>query len=216
MKDEFVIFQKFNNHNSALEFGKLLNKNGIQFIIENISVNFDPILPNNEFGIEYCIKLQKSQFEIANVIVKNQVLKDLVEIDKDYYLLEFSNEELLDVIEKSDEWNKFDVELSKKLLNDRGIEIGEKELNEIKKKRITELSKPEKSQEIYVVLGYILAFFSGFIGLFIGWHLMTFKKTLPNGDRIYSYSKLDRNHGNRILIIGIISIIIWSLYFISK
>lgn len=212
MKEEFVIFQKFNTESQALDFGSLLNENKIEFLIENISINFDPILSNNEFGKEYCVKIKQNYFEKVNDILREKTKTEINEIQDDYYLLSFSNQELLEVIEKSDEWNKFDVELAYKLLKEKGNEITAEQINEIKKQRIIELSKPEEGQNIYIIIGYICAILGGFLGIFIGWHLSTFKKTLPNGNRIYAYSENDRKQGNRILILGIVFTVIWILY----
>jgi hypothetical protein len=216
MKEEFVTFEKFNNESLAVDFGSLLNKNKVDFLIENISINFDPILSNNEFGKEYCVKIKKDDFEKANDILREKAKKEINEIQDDYYLLSFSNEELIDVIEKSDEWNKFDVELALKLLNERGNEITTEQINELRKQRIIELSKPEEGQNIYIIIGYISALLGGLLGVFIGWHLLTYKKTLPNGNRIYAYSEKDRKHGNRILILGAVFIVVWILYRILK
>jgi hypothetical protein len=216
MKEEFILFQKFNTENLAADFGRLLNENKIENLLENISINFDPILSNNEFGKEYCVKIKKIDFERANDILSEKAKAEINEIQDDYYLFSFSDEELIDVIEKSDEWNKFDVELAHKLLKERGNEITDEQINDIKKQRIVELSKPEEGQNIYIIIGYICAFLGGFLGVFIGWHLLTYKKTLPNGNRIYAYSENDRKQGNRILILGGIFIVIWILYRILK
>ena len=216
MKEEFIIFQKFNNQNSAIDFGNLMDTNGIEHLIENISINFDPILSNNELGKEYCVKIKKNDFEKADNILRETAKTEINELGDDYYLFSFSDEELIDVIEKSDEWNKFDVELAYKLLKERGKEITEHQINEIKKQRIVELSKPEEGQHVYIIVGYVCAFLGGFLGIFIGWHLLTFKKTLPDGNRIYAYSENDRKQGNRILILGFTFIVIWILYKILK
>jgi len=216
MKEEFLIFQKFNSESQAVEIGNLLKENDVEFLIENISINFDPILSNNDFGKEYCVKIKKDAFEKANDILCKKVKTEINEIQDDYYLLSFTNEELIDVIEKSDEWNKFDVELAHKLLKERGNEITTEQINELKKQRIIELSKPEVGQNVYIIIGYICAFLGGLLGIFIGWHLLTFKKTLPNGNRIYAYSENDRKQGNRIIILSGIFIVIWILYGILK
>ena len=210
------MFQKFNSESQAIDFGSLLNENKIEFLIENISINFDPILSNNEFGKEYCVKIKKDDFEKANEILREKAKTEINEVRDDYYLLSFSDEELIDVIEKSDEWNKFDVELAQKLLKERGNEITNEQINELKKQRIVELSKPEKGQNIYIIIGYVCAILGGLLGIFIGWHLLTYKKTLPNGNRIYAYSKNDRKQGNRILILGAVFILFWILYGILK
>ncbi len=216
MIEEFIVFQKFNNQNAAKDFGNLMNLNQIEYLIENTSINFDPILSNNEFGKEYSVKIKKADFEKADTILRETAKEEINALENDYYLLSFSDEELIEVIEKSDEWNKFDVELAYKLLKERGKEITEHQIGEIKKQRMVELSKPEESQRVYIIIGYVSAFLGGFLGVFIGWHLLTFKKTLPNGNRIYAYSENDRKQGNRILIIGVVFIVIWILYRIIK
>ncbi|MDB5013033.1 MAG: hypothetical protein JWQ25_1235, partial [Daejeonella sp.] len=73
---------------------------------------------------------------------------------------------------------------------------------------IEELAKPEDSQKTWIIAGYIFSFLGGLLGIFIVWHLVSHKKTLPNGDSVYGYSVEDRKHGNRILIWGIIIFVI--------
>jgi hypothetical protein len=209
MEEGFITFEKFNNQNLAKELGTLLTDQNIEFLLEDNSLSFDPTFANNSFGKEYCIKLKKSDFEKANKILTDKSENEINEIDKDYYLLSFSDDELIDVVSKSDEWNKFDVSLAKKILKEKGKEITPEKIEEIKQKRILELSKPEEGQKNYIILGYITAILGGLLGVFIGWHLLTYKKTLPNGNRIYVYSENDRKQGNRILIIGGIFFIFW-------
>ncbi|MFN7099454.1 MAG: hypothetical protein ACK4M4_03660 [Flavobacterium sp.] len=209
MNEEFITFEKFNDQNSAKELGKLIAEQNIEFVLEDNSLSFDPTFANNGFGKEYCIKLKKNDFEKANKILAEKSENETNEIDNDYYLLSFTDDELIEVITKSDEWNKFDISLAKKLLKDKGKEITPEKIEEIKRQRIIELSKPEEGQKGYIILGYITAFLGGLLGIFIGWHLLTYKKTLPNGNRIYAYSENDRKQGNRILTIGYIFLAFW-------
>lgn len=209
MNEDFITFQKFNDQYSAKQFGKLLSDQNIKYVLEDNSLSFDPTFANNNFGTEYCIKIKNDDFEKVNILLEEKSEIEISEIDKDYYLLSFSDEELIDVIAKSDEWNKFDVSLAKKLLRERGQEITPLKIEEIKKQRITELSKPEKSQSGYIILGYITALLGGLLGVFVGWHLLTYKKVLPDGNRVYVYSENDRKQGNRILILGLVFFIFW-------
>ncbi len=185
-------------------------------MLEDNSLSFDPTFANNGFGKEFCVKLKKNDFEKGNAFLNEKAEKEIVEIDKDYYLLSFTDEELFELIAASDEWSPFDVSLAEKLLKERGKEVTSEEIEKIKTNRIVELSKPEESQRIYIIMGYITSILGGFLGVFIGWHLLTFKKTLPNGNRIYAYSDNDRKQGNRILIIGGIFLVIWLLYRFLK
>lgn len=72
-----------------------------------------------------------------------------------------------------------------------------------------ELAKPDQRNRGWIYAGYFFAFPGGLLGIFIGWHLSTFKKTLPNGEKVYGYNVKDRTHGNRILIIGLVMLVFW-------
>ncbi|WP_431243320.1 hypothetical protein ACQ9BO_01130 [Flavobacterium sp. P21] len=52
--------------------------------------------------------------------------------------------------------------------------------------------------------GYLFSLLGGGIGMVIGYSLWTSKKTLPNGERVYSYNEADRKHGKTIFILGTI------------
>jgi hypothetical protein len=118
--------------------------------------------------------------------------------------LSFTNEELYEVILNSDEWNIFDYKLAQKLLADRGKTIDPEMLASLKKERLKILSKPEENQKPWIIAGYLFAFLGGGIGIVIGYSLWRSKKTLPNGERIFSYSIEDRNSGRTIFLISII------------
>jgi hypothetical protein len=216
MKEEFITFQKFNDQNSASELGDFFKEKKLEYVLEDNSLSFDPTFANNGFGKEFCIKLKQSDFEKANALLIEKAEGESIEIEKDYYLLSFTDKELLELIAASDEWSQFDVTLAKRLLKERGKEITPDEIEKIKSKRIEELSKPEEGQTTYIIIGYITAVLGGFLGMFIGWHLVTYKKTLPNGDRIYAYSGNDRKQGNRILIISVVFFVIWLFYRFLK
>lgn len=216
MTDDFITYEKFSNKNTAEEFAKLIKEENIEYLLENNSLSFDPTFANNGFGTEFCIKIKKSDFKKLDEILLQKSEEEINEIQEDYYLLTFSNDELIDVITKSDEWNKFDVSLAKKLLKERGKEINPEQITVIENERIIELSKPEKSQKVYIITGYVFALLGGWISIFIGWHLLTYKKTLPNGNRIYAYSEHDRNQGNRILLLGIVFFALWFIYVLLK
>lgn len=216
MIEEFITFQRFNDQNSASELGDFFKEKKLEYLLEDNSLSFDPTFANNGFGKEFCVKLKKSDFEKGNAFLIEKAETENIEVDKDYYLLSFTDKELFELITASDEWSPFDVSLAERLLKERGIEITSEEIEKIKNNRIKELSKPEEGQTAYIIIGYITAVLGGFLGMLIGWHLLTFKKTLPDGNRIYAYSNNDRKQGNHILIIGGIFLVIWLLYRFLK
>ena len=84
---------------------------------------------------------------------------------------------------------------------------------EAKNKRIEELRQPDRSSSKWIDLGYVFAILGGFLGFIIGYLLLTQKKTLPNGERVFAYSLEDRKHGKRILYVGVFFFMFYVFYY---
>lgn len=151
----------------------------------------------------YVVKLPAERFREADHALETAAEKELSDISSDHYLFSFSTEELLDVARKPDEWNALDRRLAIKLLADRGLPMEEASLTHFAQARIEELAEPAKPQTRRVVIGYALAVLGGLMGIFIGHHLNTAKKTLPDGRRVYVYNDEDRSHGKWIFFLGV-------------
>lgn len=209
MKEKYLTFRRFNNPEDANRLLTTLKSNNIAYLIEDASPSFDVTFSGNTFEKEVHIKLKQSDFESTEELLLNNIQVTVDELQEDYYLLEFTNEELIEILMKPDEWSPTDYKLAQQVLKNRGKEVDAELISTLKKKRNEELSKPEKSQKNWIYGGYIFALLGGLLGIFIGWHLMTFKKTLPNGQRIYGYVESDRKNGRMILIVGLIFTTIW-------
>ena len=214
--EEYITFQKFTDHGAALSLGLVLEEGNIEYELENASTSFDPFFTNNELTKEFRIKLKKEDFEKADKLLQQISLSQIDLVEKDYFLFDFTNEELVDVVSKKDEWGQFNFTLAQKILKERGKEIKPAEVESFTEQRIEELTKPEESQNWLITAGYVLILLGGLFGLFIGWHLATHKKTLPNGDRVYGYSLQDRKHGNIIVIGGAICFVFSALVAIAE
>ena len=206
--EDFITFQKFNDPGLAIELAEELKQNNIAYIIDDTNY-FDPSFAVSETNKEYNVKLKKENFEKANDVLLQLSTTQLENVEKDYYLFDFTNEELMEIIAKSDEWSKFDFMLAQQILKKRGKEINAERIDSLKKQRLNELSKPEEGQKQLIFYGYAIALLGGFLSIFIGRHLMNYKKTLPNGDRVYNYSDTDRKHGKRILQFSLFCMALW-------
>ena len=211
MKTEYSVFKKFSNLDQAKDVQSLLEKNEIDTIIENnVSSLPTTIVGGNEMLNQIEIKIRQSDFKKANEILNKHFQITLDEIDKDYYLFQFSDKELYDILLKPDEWGNIDYILAKQLLEKRGKSIDNEMLEALKEQRIIDLAKPEENQVTWIIAGYFFAIIGGLLGIIIGYSLMNSKKTLPNGVQVYSYNNKDRKHGKNIFYIGIIVIILFT------
>lgn len=213
---QFLTYQKFSDKSLANELIETLIKHNIECVFEDASPHFDHTFANNQTNNEYLVKLKSSDFEKADKVLIALSAKDLTAVDQDHYLFDFTDEELKDVLLKNDEWSKYDYLLAQKILQERGHKIDTTTIKALKEKRIEELALPDKNQKLSVIAGYMFAIFGGIIAIFIGWHLFSHKKTLPNGEQVYRYSEQDRRQGRIILILGTFSAIIWTAFRLIK
>jgi hypothetical protein len=213
MQNPFLSFRTYNTLEQAQPLIDLLDINNIGYLVEDETLNYDPTsLNGTSLQKTIVVKIKPSDFISTENLLGEMASKTLDMVDKDHYLFNFTDSELLEILIKPDEWSPFDYELSKKILKDRGKEISPEELEEYKSDRINNLRKEEPYQHILVYIGYTLSLLGGIGGGFIGWHLMSSQKKLPDGNLVYGYNPEDRAHGKIIFIIGIISTLTW-LYF---
>tara|TARA_R110002051_G_scaffold86730_1_gene152823 strand:+ start:70 stop:726 length:657 start_codon:yes stop_codon:yes gene_type:complete len=204
MKENYSIFRKFPTLEQATELKDLLNENGIESILADNVLPVDITFSGSTLNNQVEIRIKQSDFKKAEEILEQNAEELIDQIDKDYYLFDFTDEELYEVLLKSDEWNAFDYTLAQKILKQRGKSVDKELLNSLKNERLKDLAKPEGNQKPWIIGGYVFSILGGFLGLIIGYFLWTSKKTLPNGQKVYSYSENDRKHGKYIFYIGLI------------
>jgi hypothetical protein len=218
MASEFSKFKHLPSIEQAQALADLLKQNGIDSLITDITPPVDLTFTGNELANLFELGVKMVDFEKAKEIVTldNESLLDT--IDPDHYLFNFTDDELYDILLRPDEWSDLDYSLAHKILIKRGKPIDYELLASLQKRRIEDLSKPEENQSVWIVLGYISALLGGFLGLVIGYSIMSAKKTLPDGSKVYSYNANNRKHGKTVFILGLIMFVIWigfRIYFFA-
>ncbi|NMH29193.1 hypothetical protein [Flavobacterium silvaticum] len=200
---QLLTFDRFRDKAQALELQQLFTQNGIPSEVEDDSKVFDPNFAFGNNTTTYSLKLHPDDFNKAERLIESLVLGDLDDVGPDYYLYSFSDSELKDILAHKDQWSPFDFVLAQKLLRERGHEVSKEELHQIREQRLEELAAPEKGQTGWIVAGYIFAVLISVVGIIIGWHLKSYKKTLPNGESVFAFSQNDRKNGKVIFYLGI-------------
>jgi hypothetical protein len=200
--NNLVTYRTFLNKEEASELIDALTKNNIPNALEDNKASYDPTFVNMDENDRYFLKIAKEHFLTADKIQLELANKIIDSIGPDHYLYEFTDDELFEVVNKKDEWSKIDYLLAQKILKERGNELSQDTLAKIEMKRSNELAKTGPLPLTLLIIGYIFACLGGLFGILIGWHLATYKKSLPNGERVFGYSPNVRDHGTIIMIIG--------------
>ena len=213
MEPAFITYQRFDDPALADELAGQLESHHIEYRVEEESRTFDPTFTfNPTSSTDWAVKISPDDFDRVSQLLNEAENKDVDKIGKDYYLYSFTPDELMEVITKADEWSRFDFVLARKILAEKGKVLTDNDIRSLNEKRIEDLKVPDPPQTGWIIIGYICALAGGLLGIFIGWYLSTFKKTLPNGERVYEYTDRDRKHGRRIFYIGIVVLTIAIIY----
>lgn len=201
---EYAVFKRFPDKENAEDLARELLNHGINSKLVNNSLAVDITFSGSTVNNQTELKILQSDFNQAHKILENLMESDLDQLEKDHYLFGFTDEELLDVLKKYDEWGEFDVSAARKILALHGHQLSDEDIAGFKTMRIKELSLPESSPKLWIGLGYLFAFSGGFLGMIIGYFLMVQKKTLPNGLKVPTYTLQDRKNGKIMFFIGLI------------
>ena len=220
--NEFVLFQSFMNDSDALPVIEVLQENKIEYQVEKFKEPLDRVFAGEVVRDQFYLKIRSQDFSKANEVLDQMILKNISSLEKDYYLFTFSNEELLDIIKKPDEWSRQDYLIARKILGERGKPVNEPEVNTLRSQRIKELAAEEKQPVASIIVGYIFAFVFSLVGVFFGLAFLVTKKTLPDGSRVFAYTQGTRNHGKVIFILSLAMLIVYIitnaglLFFVYK
>lgn len=238
MGEQFLSFQSFSDIELAKHLSEKLSENKIEHELEKATHILDKNIVGTSSSPDYSIKIRPVDFSRAHQALEDYYKSQIDNIEPDYYLFDFTTEELQEIIAKPDEWNPLDYQLSQKILSNRGFDIDTQKIQFLKEQRTKELAIPEKSGLSFIAAGYILCF-SGLLAViaifirgainylpsglllsvFFGHHLSIYKKILPDGQTVFGFNDSDRRHGRIIfycsLLFLIFSAIGW-MYTYSK
>lgn len=212
-----IIYKRFADVEQAKELIDLLDANDIVYEVEDNSRAISDYIIGQDVESQVLVRIRPSDFEKVNLLLDKQAQQEISNVEPNYYLFAFENDELLEVVSEQDAWCEFDRQLAKKILKERGVEISALMEQTLHDKRIRELSKEESGNSIWMAVGYISACLGGLLGIAIGLNLWRAKRTLPNGERVFFYTENDRMHGMIIACVGIVvfvGTIVWTFSFL--
>lgn len=211
---ELITVKEFQDRELLGDYVELFEKAEIPFSVEDSKPRFDASFANDESRRYYRINVAPIDLNSALDLCERMDLKIMEELPSDYYLFQFSNDELRDILVRSFEWNSLDVMLAKKLLIERGVDFSESTIAAERQEITDQLDAPEKEHTLIIISGYIFSFLGGFIGLAIALIILNSKKTTHEGYRVPRYNGATRIHGLYMLVI-FASVIILALVSVA-
>ena len=197
---EFLTYTKFYSREEAQEFIDILQNSGIDFKIDHERDLLDKIYTGESVDPMISLKIPENRFEDINAILLSRAHTQLTDIDPNYYLFSFSDQELIDVLNGRNECNHFDQALAHKLLSDRKVKIP----NENKIALDAESYSPLHLGSILLISQYLLTLLLPYVGVIVGLATLFAYKTLKSGEKAKMYDEATRQNAKVMLGLGII------------
>lgn len=207
---EFKTFMSFPNRSQVDAIVTVLNENSIPYKLQDTSKDFDVTFSNDSLKHTFLIMLLETDFEKANQFIEEKIPFDDQIIESNHPFYTFTIEELTEVVKNYDEWFPSDVKLAKKLLSEKDVEVSNESIQQHQEKKLLQSQQPEKTSLITIAMGYTFCALGGLAGIGIALYLLLGKRKLANGERVYLFSRNDRNHGLAMLVLGLIGLLIFT------
>lgn len=218
----FEVYDQFHNQKDAKPLLTLLKSNNIPYEVETPKQLIDTVLGGEAPMPKVFVKIALQNFQRLNKLVEEETLRLIQDGKislKKHFLNEYSNDELLEVLSKPDEWNFDTTVIAKHLLLSRGIELNDRQIKELREKRLGEIRKPRKGSRAWIIALLLLGVFGctlllwwyvGYLAnlticLGMSYYYWMDVTTDPNGGRFYTFDLQTRNWGKAIFILAIIS-----------
>ncbi len=205
--EELISLKTFNTLEEATGVVELLEKSNIFMKIEKEQLLEDSVFAGNTLLNQICIKVKPENLETAQNLLNELEEVNIDKLEPDYYLFDFSDEELIDILQKPDEWSMNDLHWAQEILIQRGKEPEKSQIEKWKKNRLEFLATPDLITPRHVKSAYFFCILGGIIGIMMGRHINSYKKTLPNGQKVYNYNPESRKKGKGIAIFGIVCLV---------
>lgn len=211
----FQLFQTFASPEAARLLLAALAEHGIatQTELDNGELAFDPSFANNRLLSKFLVKIPLADFERGGQLLDELNSQALQEAAPDHYLFSFTDEELLELRTKPEEWSAYDVALAGQLLQQRGQSAAPDTLRLRQHQAATPAQPGQDEHKTLVISGYISAVIGGLLGVLIGYQLCTSHTELANGQRVPTYSPANRMHGLGMMVLGTIMFVLLATRF---
>ena len=161
----FLTFQQFNDAGLASAIADKLKAQRIECVVEKVKPLLEPGFFRNPIEQTIHLKVRAADFDRAHKALEEHYRRQLEDVDPGYYLFSFTDIELLEIVAKPDEWGHFDYVLARALLADRGLEIPDEIVEQMKQQRLRQLAREDS---LYQPVDPLVAFGTLLDGFFDG------------------------------------------------
>lgn len=226
----YLTFRKYNDEAEARAVADLLADAGIPVSLEiTPPALLSPVITGLNSEPEVLVKLPPLYFNQARELLLSRRPVHLEDVTPDHPLFAMTDTELREILARPDEWGLENFQLARLILEQRGSVPEAAEIAALQQEHIRTLAVAETADAWWIVPAYIIALLWLVLEvlfiiqenlvvwfalpllspILLGAYLVQAKKTLPNGQRVRTFTGGSRRHGRILLLLGIVALILF-------
>ena len=146
-------YKSFESVEIAQLLTELLDESKTSYELRNSEGKIEDFDPSRRYDVIE-VWIDKGQFDSIDDLIEEKANSELDTVADDYFIFEFSNDELRDVLINAHEWSPLDLALANKLLKERGEPFDKEELEKIREEKIAESALARNITKTRKIVGF--------------------------------------------------------------
>ena len=207
-------YKSFESVEIAQLLTELLDESNTYYELHNSEGKIEDFDSSQPQGIIE-VWIAEDQFDYIDDLIEEKVNSELDTVADDYFIFEFSNDELRNVLINAHEWSPIDLALANKLLKERGEPFEKEELHKIREEKIAESALSRDISKGRKVTGLIVALLFPLIGIITALIYLLATKEDLSGKKVPKYGEPTKKHGKIVITIALFGtvLLIAKIYF---
>jgi len=182
---------------------QILDSAGIAYRCSSLVEMYDVSKIGGSEGSQIIVSVPRNLYPVARAAMESEYLK--IPLPENHYLLDSTDQELVEIVAQSSEWSAFDVAHARQLISQRGIDL--KKVEEKAAEHLRQLQRGKRASKKLIFFGWVFSMLGGLIGIGIAWSLASMKEKTPRGE-FFTYDEESRAIGRRMLKVAVAVLVI--------
>ena len=195
-------YKSFESVEIAQLLTELLDESKTSYELRNSEGKIEDFDPSRRYDVIE-VWIDKGQFDSIDDLIEEKANSELDTVADDYFIFEFSNDELRDVLINAHEWSPLDLALANKLLKERGEPFDKEELEKIREEKIAESALARNISKGRKIVGLIAALMFPLIGIITALVYLLASKDDLLGKKVPKYGEPTKKHGKIVITINL-------------
>lgn len=214
--EQLITLQTYPDVRESIPHIKLLERQGIEYVMDHDHLEFDPSFANNNNFNSYRLQVALDDLPSASSALREaypELFQEELEVvyrrgveelnhHKNFFT-HFTDAELFDVIFNRRNWNHQAVLMAKQIVIDRNLVSTERELDQLIAEHEAERYQPKRAPEILVLVGFSLAIFGLLVGTALPIYMLVYRNRNAQGQAYFVYDAYSRMLAGIMLIISL-------------